>query len=144
MIKLYTSHGCASCRKSKKWLDEHNVKYEEKNIFNTILKSDEIKEILAKSENGTDDIISTKSKIIKELGVDINEMSINELISFIQQNPSVLRRPIIIDDNKFQVGYDEEEIRTFIPRELRRISALNCNPSCKHYRTCGSLREEND
>ena len=74
-----------------------------------------------RDRNGTDDIISKRSKIIKENKIDIDEMSINELIHFIQKNPSILKRPIIIDERRFQVGYNAEEIRAFIPRELRRL-----------------------
>ena len=48
-------------------------------------------------------------------------MTMMELTNFIIQNPSVLRRPIIIEDKKMQVGYNEDEIRTFIPKRLREI-----------------------
>ena len=33
MIILYSSPGCASCRKAKQWLKERGMKYVEKNIF---------------------------------------------------------------------------------------------------------------
>ena len=71
-------------------------------------------------------------------------MSTTELIYFIQQNPSVLRRPILIDDQKFLVGYDSEEIEIFIPRELRKIANCACNPSCPNYPICGEIRREED
>ncbi|WP_363317209.1 ArsC/Spx/MgsR family protein [uncultured Porphyromonas sp.] len=32
------------------------------------------------------------------------------MVHFIQENPSVLKRPIILNERNFQVGYDEEEI----------------------------------
>ena len=46
MIILYTSPGCASCRKAKQWLKDNDMKYIEKNIFTTLLKEDEIKYLL--------------------------------------------------------------------------------------------------
>jgi len=122
MIRIYTAPSCASCRKSKAWLNEHNIPYVEKNIFSVLLREDELRELLMRSENGTDDIISKRSKIIKENKVNIDDMTVNELIHFIQENPSVLKRPILIDERRFQVGYNAEEIRAFIPRELRQIS----------------------
>lgn len=124
MIRIYTAPSCASCRKVKAWLKENNIPYIEKNIFSTILRKEELQELLERSENGTDDIISKRSKIIKEGNIDLDDMTLNELITFIQQNPSVLKRPIILDERRFQVGYNSEEIRAFIPRELRRIA--NC------------------
>lgn len=131
MIKIYTSPSCSSCRKVKKWFEEQKIPYVEKNIFSSVLNPDELKEILAKSENGTEDIISTRSNIIKEGKIDIDSMSVNELIKFIQKNPSCLKRPIMVDDKKIQVGYNEEEIRSFIPA-ARRVAQRNC----LHYDSC--------
>ncbi len=131
MIKIYVSPSCSSCRKVKKWFEEQNIPYEEKNIFGPDLKADELREILMKSENGTDDIISTKSKIMKEQHVNFDNMTVSEMIDFIRKNPSVLKRPIMVDDRRIQVGYNSEEIRTFIPRE-RRMNDWPClKPDCK-------------
>ena len=80
MIRIYTAPSCASCRKVKSWLKEQNIPYVEKNIFSTLLRKNELRELLERSENGTDDIISKRSKIIKENKVDVNEMTTNELI----------------------------------------------------------------
>ncbi|MBR2685781.1 MAG: transcriptional regulator Spx [Erysipelotrichaceae bacterium] len=144
MIVVYTSPGCASCRKVKQWLKDRDLPYEEKNIFTSILREDEIKELLVRSVNGTDDIISKRSKIIKEGNIDVDSMSTNSLIRFIQQNPSVLRRPIIIDDHNFLVGYDNEEIDVFVPRELRKIARRSCVYNCPNYDTCGHFLSEEE
>ncbi|HZJ89897.1 MAG TPA: Spx/MgsR family RNA polymerase-binding regulatory protein [Bacilli bacterium] len=121
MIKIYTSPSCSSCRKVKQWFDEQQIPYEEHNIFASTLGEDELKEILFKSENGTEDIISTRSKVIKEKNIDINSLTMNEVVAFIRENPSVLKRPIMVDTNRIQVGYNSEEIMTFIPRERRNL-----------------------
>ncbi len=121
MIKIYTSPSCSSCRKVKQWFDEQNIPYEEHNIFSSSLSEAELKEILYKSENGTDDIISTRSKVIKEKDIDINSLTMSEVVKFIKENPSVLKRPIMVDKHRIQVGYNSEEIMTFIPRERRAL-----------------------
>lgn len=126
MIKIYVSPSCSSCKKVKQWFDEQKIPYEEKNIFNTPLKEEELKDILTKSENGTTDIISTRSKVIKEQKVDVDGMSISEMITFIRNNPSVLKRPIMVDDHRIQVGYNKEEITTFIPK-ARRFQQIYCD-----------------
>lgn len=134
MIRIYTAPSCASCRKVKAWLKDHQIPYVEKNIFSTLLRETELRELLERSENGTDDIISKRSKIIKENKVDIDDMSVNQLIHFIQENPSILKRPIIIDERRFQVGYNAEEIRAFIPRELRKLQECNNSDYCPQFR----------
>ena len=54
MIVLYSSPGCASCRKVRQWLKDQNLKFTEKNIFTSELSDKEIKHLLMRSENGTD------------------------------------------------------------------------------------------
>lgn len=141
MIVVYTSPGCASCRKVKQWLRERNLKFVEKNIFSTLLNENEIRHLLMRSENGTEDIISKRSKIIQEQKVNVEDMSIKELVRFIQHNPSVLKRPIILNERNFLVGYDEEEIGAFIPHELRRIAREACTKNCPSYKMCRECRE---
>ena|SRR5690554_362911 len=121
MIKIYTTPSCSSCRKAKKWLDKYMIEYVEKNIFTQPLTGDDIEIMLQNAENGFDDIISTRSKIFKEKDLDIEDMLMSELKDFIIENPSVLKRPIIVDETRLQVGYNEEEIRIFIPRRLREM-----------------------
>lgn len=135
MVIIYTTPSCAGCRKAKKWFDEHKVKYIEKNIFTQPITEEDIELMIENSENGFDDIISTRSKIITDSNIDINEMTVNELKKFIIKNPSILRRPIIIEDKKLQVGYNDEEIRAFIPKRLRQIimtSACTGNEKCDY------------
>lgn len=142
MIVVYTSPGCASCRKVKQWLKDREIPYIEKNIFKTLLNDTEIKHLLMRSENGSDDIISKRSKIIQESGIDIDSLTTAQLISFIKTNPSVLKRPIILSETNFQVGYDEEEIGIFVPQELRKVADRNCGTDCPNFKACGNVHAE--
>ena len=108
MIKIYYSPSCSSCRKVKKWFDDQKIPYTSKDIFSGSLNENEIREIITKCIDGTDEIISPRSKIVQEQNIDFDNMKISELITFIKNNPSVLRRPIIVDDKRVQVGYNEE------------------------------------
>lgn len=119
MVTLYTSPSCTSCRKAKAWLEEHDIPYKERNIFSDQLTIEETKEILRMTENGTDEIISTRSKIFQELDINLETMPLQDLFKLISENPGLLRRPIIIDEKRLQVGYNEDEIRRFLPRKVR-------------------------
>ena len=124
MVKLYTSPSCTSCRKAKAWLEEHDIPYKERNIFSEPLSIDEIKEILRMTEDGTDEIISTRSKSFQKLDVNLETLPLHDLFQLIQDNPGLLRRPIIIDEKRLQVGYNEDEIRRFLPRRVRTFQLL--------------------
>ena len=94
MITLFLSPSCTSCRKARAWLEKHEVPFKEHNIMTSPLTTEELRNILALTENGTDDIISTRSKIFQKLNVDVEDLSISALIKLIEENPSLLRRQI--------------------------------------------------
>lgn len=123
LIKLYSSASCTSCRKAKAWLLEQGLTFEERNIISDPLTKTEIKEILALTETGTDEIISPRSKVYQKLDIDFDELSLSELVAVIEENPSILRRPILMDERRLQIGYNEDEIHQFIPREVRKVTS---------------------
>ena len=103
MIKIYVSPSCSSCRKVKKWFQEQKIPFVEKNILSDDIKAEELRDILMKTENGTEDIISTKSKIVKEGKIDINSMTVSQMIEFVRKNPTVLKRPIMVEIGRAHV-----------------------------------------
>lgn len=121
MLNLYTSPSCTSCRKAKAWLKEHDISFKERNIFANPLNKEEIMQVLRMTENGTEEIISTRSRTFQNLKINLDDLSIDQLIDLVEKNPSLLRRPIIMDDRRLQVGYNEDEIRRFLPRKVRRL-----------------------
>ena len=121
MVNLYISPSCTSCRKAKAWLKKHDIPFKERNIFSEPLTKDELLQILRMTENGTEEIISTRSRAFQQLKVNLDDMSIDHLLDLVEKNPSLLRRPIIMDDRRLQVGYNEDEIRRFLPRKVRRL-----------------------
>lgn len=78
-------------------------------------------QVLHMTENGTEEIISTRSRTFQNLKINLDDLSIDQLIDLVEKNPSLLRRPIIMDDRRLQVGYNEDEIRRFLPRKVRRL-----------------------
>lgn len=121
MVTIYTTPSSLACRKAKSWLQKNDIAYNERNIYAQPLSVEEIKEILRKTEGGTDEIISTRSKKFKSLKVDINNTPLNELCKIIQENPDLLRRPIIFNHKNLHAGYNEEEMGQFLPRKVRNI-----------------------
>lgn len=120
MITLFLSPSCTSCRKARAWLTKHDVEFQEHNIITNPLTTEELMAILSFTENGTEDIISTRSKVFQKLNIDVDELSISQLIALIAENPSLLRRPIIMDKKRMQIGFNEDEIRAFLSRDYRK------------------------
>ncbi|GAB2028063.1 Spx/MgsR family RNA polymerase-binding regulatory protein [Lactovum odontotermitis] len=123
MIKVYVSTNCSSCKRAKNWLQEHRLEFEVVNLSTTPVLKEELIKILRRSENGLNDIISTRSNSYQNLNADIEELHFEEMLSLIRQDNSLLRLPIIFDEQHFQVGFTEGRIRQFISPEMRKVKA---------------------
>ena len=121
MLTLYTSPSCTSCRKARAWLQEHEIPFVGRNIFSEPLNISELKAILQMTEDGTEEIISTRSKVFQKLNMDLDDLPLKDLLTLVQENPGLLRRPIMIDEKRLQVGFNEDEIRRFLPRDVRQL-----------------------
>lgn len=121
MIKIYTVSSCTSCKKAKNWLNAHQLSYNEHNLAKEAITKEEILDILTKTENGIASIVSSKNRYAKSLDFDIEELSVNEVIDLITNNPRILKSPILIDEKRLQVGYKEDDIRAFLPRSVRNV-----------------------
>ena len=66
-------------------------------------------------------IDKARGQVAKALNCDIDELSVSEVIDLIQDNPRILKSPILIDDKRLQVGYKEDDIRAFLPRSIRNV-----------------------
>ena len=73
------------------------------------------------TDEGTEEIISYRSQAFQALDIEIDTLSMAELLDLFIEEPSLIRRPIIMDDRRLQIGYNEEEIRMFLPRKIRQV-----------------------
>ncbi|AYG00218.1 Spx/MgsR family RNA polymerase-binding regulatory protein [Lactococcus allomyrinae] len=122
MIKLYLSNSCTSCRKARKWLQSHGIKFREIKLSPNLLSKEDLIKMLSLSENGFEDIISSRSKKYLEVVYDFGNLHLDEAIALIQREPRFLRRPLILDERRLLIGYNKEKIRSFIPTEVRRVA----------------------
>ena len=114
--------GCKSTRKARQWMIKNKIPFVERNIREEPLTVLELQDILRITTDGTDDIIAKRSALYKTLNFD--QLSLLELLEIVHNEPSLLRSPIIVDKQKIQVGYNEEEMHQFIPRKTRKFQWL--------------------
>jgi regulatory protein spx len=101
----------------------YGLEYTEVNLLTSKLSKKEFRHILSLTENGPIEIISQRSNIYINLSVsmDIGSLSVNQLHQKINENLKLLRSPLIVDDTHLQIGYNEEDIRQFLPRWIREM-----------------------
>ena len=119
-VNLYYSTSSKSRRSARAGLVENNIPFNERDIIANPLDRDELKQILRLTENGFEDIVSTRSKAFKALHIDLSDLGFNQLLDLLVEKPQLLKRPIIYDGRRLQIGYNEEDIRAFLPRSVRK------------------------
>ncbi|WP_390406957.1 transcriptional regulator Spx [Lacticaseibacillus jixiensis] len=121
-LYFFWARNCTSSRKAEEWLKEAHIAYQPVELVPGSLTATMVKEMLRLSEKGTDEILSTRSKYYPELQGRMDGMTTEELVDLIVERPDLLRHPIMIDGLRMQVGFHEDQIRRFLPREVRAIA----------------------
>jgi Spx/MgsR family transcriptional regulator len=113
-LTFFTYPSCTSCRKAKAWLAENGVDYEERHLFKNPPTPEELMEIIKMTTNGLEEILSTRSQRFKNLDVDINEMTVSELLEMLSEEPQLLKRPILTDGEHLIVGYNQAAMKSLL------------------------------
>lgn len=120
MLNLIVAPSSSSSRLARKWLIDHGIEFKERNLARRPLGADEIKKLLRLTENGTMDLISTRCNTYQQLKVNWDELTVSQLIDLMVKHPELIRRPLLFNDQQLQVGFSEDDIRSFLPRQVRR------------------------
>jgi len=118
MITIFTNPISIESLKAKEWLDESDIPYVEREYFDELVTLDEIKQMMTLTELGAEDLIAPEYLSLVKGTVANETVSLSELIDFIQEEPRLLKNPIIFDDKRLMTGFNEDEIQKFIPKEI--------------------------
>lgn len=113
-ITLFSYPSCTSCRKTKKWLTSNQVTFQERHIFRAGPTPDELKKILALTTEGLDEILATRSETFKRLNINMDEMSLSNVLQLLASEPKLLRRPIITDGEKLIIGHNADALKNLL------------------------------
>ncbi|MGD8190002.1 Spx/MgsR family RNA polymerase-binding regulatory protein [Brevibacillus ginsengisoli] len=113
-ITFFTYPSCTSCRKAKAWLAENGVKYVERHLFKNPPSAEELLEIIKMTTNGMDEILSTRSQKFKNLDVEIEDMTVSELLEMLSEDPRLLKRPILTDGENVIIGFNQSAMKNLL------------------------------
>lgn len=103
---------CSTCRKAKKWLDEHNVAYEDRHIVDNNPTADELRLWIAQSGLPVRRFFNTSGKLYRELGMKDRfaaGISEEECLELLSSNGMLVKRPLVIGADYVLVGFREAE-----------------------------------
>lgn len=102
---------CSTCQKAKKWLDENKIAYTERHIVEANPSAEELKTWYERSGLPLKKFFNTSGMLYKEMKLKdrLPEMSEEEQIKLLATNGMLVKRPLIVDEDKVLVGFKEAE-----------------------------------
>ncbi|MGA8942623.1 MAG: arsenate reductase family protein [Thermoactinomyces sp.] len=112
-LQMYWYPRCGTCRKAKKFLDEHGIDYVEQNIVEEPPSREELARLIQKSGLPVKKFFNTSGKKYRELGLSgkLKEMDEQEQLDLLASDGMLIKRPIVTDGDKVSVGFREEEFK---------------------------------
>lgn len=117
MLLFYCITTWQTCRKTKAWLSQHNVNFTFRNISKEPLTEEELQK-LAQIGNLTTlkQLVNIKGQTYKKLKPDLKSLSEQDVILLIQDNPSIMVRPILTDGHNLIIGFKETDYQAFLDK----------------------------
>lgn len=102
---------CSTCRRAKKYLEEHQVDFEDRHIIDNRPTAEELKEWIGRSGYPIKKFFNTSGMKYRELGLKdkLVNMSEEEQLQLLASDGMLVKRPLLIEDNRILVGFRETE-----------------------------------
>ena len=102
---------CSTCKKAKKWLEEHSLEYADRHIVEDNPSYDELKEWYEKSGLPLKKFFNTSGLLYKEMRLKdkLPAMNDEEKLKLLATNGMLVKRPIIVNDDVVLTGFKETE-----------------------------------
>lgn len=113
MIKIYHNNRCSKSREGVAILENSEKKFEIIKYLDDVPSKEELEEIIKLLNIKPIDLVRKNEKIWKEnyKGKDLSD---NEIITAMLENPRLIERPIVINGNKAVIGRPPENIKEII------------------------------
>lgn len=102
---------CTTCQKAKKFLDENNIAYSERNIKEENPTYEELKEWREKSGLPLKKFFNTSGVLYRSMKLSerLPDMSEEEQLRLLSTDGMLVKRPIAVSGNTVLVGFREKD-----------------------------------
>ena len=102
---------CSTCQKAKKWLDANKIEYTERHIVEANPSENELRTWYERSGISLKKFFNTSGMLYKEMKLKdkLPTMSEDEQLRLLATNGMLVKRPIVVDEDKVLVGFKEAE-----------------------------------
>jgi arsenate reductase (glutaredoxin) len=101
---------CGTCRKAKKWLDDHQLTYQMIHIVENPPSRDELEQLHKKSGLELKKFFNTSGQKYRELGLKdkMKSASEEELLDLLVSDGMLIKRPLLTNGEKVTVGFSDD------------------------------------
>lgn len=113
MINLFIEYPkCTTCKRAKKWLDEHKIEYHDRHIVDDNPKFEELQKWIEKSGLPIKKFFNTSGNLYKEMNLSktLDTLSEEEQIKLLATNGMLVKRPIVVGDDFVLVGFRDDSL----------------------------------
>ena len=100
---------CSTCQKAKKWLDEHQISYEDRHIVENNPTFEELKGWYERSGLPLKKFFNTSGMLYKEMQLKdkLPQMSEEEQYALLATDGMLVKRPVLVGDGFVLTGFKE-------------------------------------
>lgn len=105
---------CSTCQKAKKWLEQNNIEFIERNIITETPTVEELTEWVQKSGQDIKKWFNTSGLKYKELNLKdkLANITHKEKINLLASDGMLIKRPLLISEKDIFIGFKEEKWNT--------------------------------
>lgn len=107
---------CSTCQKARKWLEQNNIEFIERNIVIETPTTDELSKWIQQSNQEIKRWFNTSGLKYKELNLKekLVKMNDKEKIELLASNGMLIKRPLLISDKGIFIGFKEENWKNLL------------------------------
>ena len=109
MIQFIEYPKCSTCKKAKKWLEEHQIEFQDRDITTETPTKEELRSYLKISQYPIKKFFNTSGNLYKEFSLKekLDTMSEEEKLELLSQHGMLIKRPLVVSDSFILVGFRE-------------------------------------
>lgn len=110
MKKFYCYSRCSTCKKAKKWLDEHGVVYEQQDLVELPPTKEELLTWISNSDKNLRYFFNTSGQHYRQLGLKdkVAQMPVAEAAELLASDGKLIKRPLMVEGTKVTCGFKED------------------------------------
>lgn len=102
---------CSTCKRAKKYLEENHVEFTDRHIVEQNPTKEELTEWIARGGQPVKKFFNTSGMLYREMELKdkLPTMSEEDQIALLASNGMLVKRPLIVEDDRILIGFKEKE-----------------------------------